>query len=198
MTYLPEGYLHDTLFPEAFDKDLRVQLRLIEEEANRFFPRITYYGVLRTVGIAVPDPVAGGPAPVGAAGQSTFDPLWGEAVDPVLAGQPWQQPHLNPTVKAGTEEVERYAPPVTMRARVQREAKDYDLKRYGFDEMRDILVHVPSFTLDRLGVTVYPGDKLVWDGDEFSVLQDRGTGFWKNTNLRLWRALMCEHKKRGA
>ena len=198
MPYLPEDYLHDTLFPEAFDEDVRTQIRLIDEQAARFFPAITYYCALRTVGIAVTDTVTGGPAPVGATGQNTFDPLWGEIVDPTLAGQPWEQPHLHPTLQAGTEEIERYGAPVQVRARIQREVKDYELKRYGFDEMRDILVHIPVATLDRLGLTVFPGDKFVWDGDEFTVKQDRGSGWWKNSNIRLWRTLMGEHKKRGA
>lgn len=197
MPYLPRPYTHDTLFPEAYDRDLRTQIDLIEEQATRFFPRIPYYCILKTVGISTVDPVTGGPAPTGAAGQNTFDELYGEIVDPALAGQAWKQPHRDGVLAAGVE-VERYADPIEFNARVQREMKDYDLKKFGFDEMRDLLLHVPSSILDRRGITSTAGDKFIWNGEEYSVLQAKESGYWKNTNLRLWVSIMAEHKRRGA
>lgn len=197
MPYLPEAYTHDTQFPAAFDRDLKTQLKLIDEQAERMFPRIVYYRIKKTTGIAPTDPVTSGPAPTGAAGETTFDPLYGEQVDAAIAGQ-WEQPHLNPDVKASTVEIEVYEDPVEIRARVQREPKDKEAKKYGFDETRDLMLHVPCRQLDRLGITVLPGDKFVWDGEEYTVLQDKDTGYWKNTNISVWRTLLCEHKRRSA
>ena len=57
MPYLPRPYTHDTEFPEAFDRDLRTQIGMIEEQAKRFFPKIPYYCISKTVGIALADPV---------------------------------------------------------------------------------------------------------------------------------------------
>lgn len=197
MPYLPSSFLHDTLFPEAYDADVQMQIRLIDEQAERFFPRVPYYSVLNVVGVASVDPITGTTAPVGGVGQNTFDDLYGEIVDPALAGQAWRQPHRDPTLSAGIE-IERYAEPVNVTARVQREVKDYDLKKYGFDEMRDLLLHVPSLTFDRLGITAVAGDKFIWNGEEYAVLQAKEAGYWKNTNLRLWVGVMAEHKRRGA
>lgn len=197
MPYLPENYTHDTVFPGAFDLDLKTQLDMIDEQASRFFPRMLYYCIQKTTGIAPIDPVTGGPAPVGAAGQTSFDPLYLEQVDSGMDGR-WQQPHRNPDIKASTVEIEVYAPPAEIHARVQREAKDKDLKKYGFDEMRSLILHIPCRQLDSLGITVVPRDKFVWDGEEYDVLQDKDTGYWKNTNISVWRTLMCEHKRRSA
>lgn len=197
MPYLPRPYTHDTEFPEAFDRDLRTQIGMIEEQAKRFFPKIPYYCISKTVGIALADPVTSAPAPVGGAQQNTFDPLYGEIVDPSLAGQAWKQPHRDATIAAGVE-VERYGAPIEVHARVQREMKDYDLKKYGFDEMRDLLLHVPASLLDRVGITAVAGDKFIWNGEEYLTLQVKESGYWKNTNIRLWVTIMAEHKRRGA
>ena len=76
--------------------------------------------------------------------------------------------------------------------------KDYDLKKYGFDEMRDLLLHVPASLLDRVGITAVAGDKFIWNGEEYLTLQVKEAGYWKNTNIRLWVTITAEHKRRGA
>lgn len=197
MPYLPLDYTHDTLFPAAFNRDVQMQIRMIDEQAKRFFPTVAYSSVLKTVGISEVDPVTDVPLPTGATGHNTFDVLWGEVVDPGLAGAPWRQPHRDGTIAAGVE-IERYRPSIQLRARVQREVKDYDLKLYGFDKMRDLLLHVPSNILDRFGVTATEGDKFVWNGEEYVAVSVRESGYWKNTNVRLWVGIMAENKRRGA
>lgn len=199
MPYLPRTYMHDTHLPKAFGRDLKTQIDLLEEEARSFFPQIQYFSLRNVIGIATTDNVTATPAPVGVPGGSAFDPLWGEMVDPgMVADEEWSQPHLNPDLAADTQATEVYDGPFTLHGRVQREAKERELKRYGFDEIRDILVHIPSSLLDAQGITVFPGDKFIWDGDEYLVKQDSGSGWWKNSNVRLWRTLNAEHKKRGA
>lgn len=196
MAYLPRPYTHNTVFPEAYDRDVLTQIAMVEEMAKRKFPPIPYSCILKNVGIATADPI-GGPAQSSGVGQNAFDELWGEIVDPALAGQPWKQPHRDAILAAGIE-IEQYAPMQHIHARVQREMKDYDLKKYGFDEMRDLVLHVPASLLDRLGITAQAGDKFVWNGEEFSVLTPKESGYWKNTNVKLWVSIMCESKRRGA
>jgi len=199
--YLPSAYTQETRLPQAFDVDIRTKIQLIEEQARQFFTEVAYYSIRNLVGIASVDTVTAAPAPVGESGGTGFDPVYGEIVDPDMVDDgAWTQPHLNtdPDIDADTEATEVYDGPFMLRGRVQREGRDYDLKRYGFDEMRDLMVHFPVSILDACGLTLYPGDKFVWDGDEYLVLQDKATGYWKNTNIRLWRTVMAEHKRRGA
>lgn len=198
MPYIPRDLTHETELPNAYGRDVFTQIRAIEEQARLFFPTVRYYSIRNLVGIAPTDAETGAPMPVGETGGTAFDPVYGEIVDSAMVTDGWQQPHLNADVEADTEATEQYDGPFLLQVRVQREAKDYELKRWGFDEMRDLIVHVPASLLDACGITVYPGDKFLWDGDEYLVLQDQGTGYWKNTNIRLWRSLNCEHKRRGA
>lgn len=201
MAYLPKAYQHDTTLPEATGSDVHLQSNLIVEQYRLMNPVIEYYSLRNLTGIAEPDTVTGAPAPTGVPTGTVFDPVYGEIVPAkMLTDGKWSQPHLNadPELTASTQSTERYDGPFKIHARVQREAKEYELKLYGFDEMRDLLIHVPSATFDEYGITAAPGDKFVWDGDVYVVLQDKGTGYWKNTNLRLYRSLMAESKKEGA
>jgi len=95
-------------------------------------------------------------------------------------------------------DVQVFAPSVLIHGRVQREVRDRELKKLGFDKMRDLLVFFTHGHLDALGITVYPGDEFVWDGDRYVVKQHKSGGYWKNTNLRLYRVLMCENVRPGS
>jgi hypothetical protein len=136
--------------------------------------------------------------PVGVAPNTVFDPLWGEAVDDeVLPGDgTYVQPHLSGTADA-TVDV-RLADPVMIHAQVRREAKERELKRLGFDEIRDLLLVFPTTLLDIAGITVQQGDQFTWSNHKYQVLQWRDTGFWKNTDLRLYIVCNCEHLKVGS
>jgi hypothetical protein len=61
-----------------------------------------------------------------------------------------------------------------------------------------VVAHVPAFFFDDIGFRAKEGDKFVWDGEEYVVIKDAGSGWWKNSNLRLYRGLNCEHKRLGS
>ena len=201
--YIPVRYLEQTEFPEAFGADVKFQIKVNEEKWARFYPKIPYYSLFQNTGVIetadtvtpeIPAPVA--PSDAGAA---AFDPLWGETIDPAAAaaGQ-WSQPHLSGTQDATTE-LEGYAAPVDVHIQIQGVTnKKRTKEQWGFDDVRDIIGVVPLSLLDRCGIGVKEGDKFIWDGAEYSVLEFRGSGFWKNSNVRLFGAMALEHKRLGS
>jgi hypothetical protein len=205
--YVPTKFLHETTFPKAFGRDLQMQIRLIEERWRRFYLLLDYYPLLQMTGIAsTPDArTAGIPAPIAPVDPAGggFDPLWGESVDRDMAdaGQ-WDQPHLSGGALDATTEAEGFAAPVQLHFQVQGVATPGDKKRlqeaYGFDDVRDVVLVTPATFFDAIGLRAKEGDKFVFDGEEYVVIEDRGAGRWKNTNIRLYRALNAEHKRLGS
>lgn len=204
--YIPRKYMESTEFPEAWGRDVQLQIRMIRERYMRFYPAIGYYQLIQGTGIAsTPDVVTGAPAPVADQSVPTaaaFDTLYGESMDRQAAdANQWDQPHLSGTQDATTE-VEGFRTPVPIHMRVERPGSPNDRKRllnlYGFDKIRDIVVHVPAFFFDECGFRAKEGDKIVWDGQEYVVLQEAGAGWWKNSNVRLYRGLSMEHKRLGS
>lgn len=191
MSYLPPSPTDPTAWPEEYGKDIAVQIRLIAEKWKRQFPLLSYYGIKKATTPAVdPD------TPVGESGRTQFDPVWGEAVPESMASTGWVQPHGDATADAANPEL--FEVPIKMNFRVQRITKEMDLKKYGFDQIRDLSLFIPLSILDDNGVTVKPGDYVVWDGDKYAVLQDNRVGYWHNSNVRLYMALNCEHLREGA
>jgi hypothetical protein len=188
---MTDKVLNDTVFPKGATKDIATQRRLIAEKWNRFFPEITYYSLkLATT------PVTPADKPTGEATASSFDPIYGEVLPSTMRTQ-WEQPHLSGTHEATARG--EYMPAVLMHGRMQREALDLDLKKWGFDRVRDLIVTVPrSFSLDALVDPLKPGDYFVWDGDEYDVAQIDKDGWWKNVNVRLFWVLNCEHRRKGS
>lgn len=193
MAYLPPGILEQTTIPAPFGADLRTGLSLIEEQWNRHFPALAYTTLLVDVTAIQGNDMN---TLVGEPGSTKFDPLLGEAV-PVAEGQTeWVQPHLSGTLDATQADV--FASAVQVRARVRREATDDELKRWGWEKVRDLVVTIPVSLLDRLGVTCRPGDKLAWDGQEYTVLNVSQDGYWKNSNVKLFVNLNCETRRKGS
>jgi hypothetical protein len=189
MPYLPLKHVEDTNFPVGYGKDLLLQIRMIEEKYNRHYPTLKYHSLRKAV-----TPRVDLNTPIGEPTTTQFDPLYNEAV-PVNTVQ-WQQPHLSGSLVAPNPEL--FDPPVEIHARVQREAKEKELKKYGFDEFRDLLVFAPASMFDNYGMSVQQGDKLEWDDDPYTVLQYELTGYWKNTNLRLYVVMNCQHYRAGS
>lgn len=200
MTYLPPDFLQDTPFPKGFRKDVRQQVRMIEDLFRTQMPEIDYFVQVRSTtdvctveGTTDPETILAGTL-VGEAGDTQWDPLWGESVPSSMESTGWEQPHSNP-VHDATDSRGQFESPLRLRARIQREAKDRTLKKLGFDKIRDILVFIPLSLLDARGVTVEAGDEFEWDGERFTVLQRRRAGYWKNTNVRLYIAINAEHAR---
>jgi hypothetical protein len=191
MTYLPPGILEEAPFPKTWDKDLRLQVRMIVEKWTRMFPAADYF----TLKKAVTKDATSQHAPVGAVGTTKFDPVYGETVDSAM-GSNWVQPHLSGTVKAAN--VDLFDSPVKIPRRTQRTAKELELKRWGFDKVRTMIVTIPSYFFDLHGITVVAGDNLAWNGERFTVLQFNGDGYWKNSNVPLYLILNVEHARVGS
>lgn len=199
MSYLPGEYAHETTFPLAYGKDLQYQVRQTRERWVRLYPKIEYYCLLIAT-TAAPDAPVTGHAVVGESGNTKFDALWGESVPAEPGNSTWQQPHGTDTPGAAlvASGADLFSEPVLLHARVRREARENDLKKLGFDRIRDLLITIPTVLLDEYGVTTRPGDQFVWDGDRYVVMQEDSGGYWKNTNIRLFRTLNCEHVHAGS
>jgi len=192
MAYLPTTVVEHTSFPKAQAEDFWLGVRLVEENWTRHFPFLDYFPLAQAV-----TPDTAGDHIVGEAGTTNFDAIYGESVDEVMAAA-WAQPHGDDAVDAAVEDIEVFDSKVQLPMMVKREAKEDDLKKWGFDQFRDLLAIVPLSMLDKHAIIVQPGDKIEWDGDVFNVLQHTRTGYWGNTNVRLYMAFNLEHRREGS
>ena len=197
-SYLPVSVLEYTEFPKPDSKDILHQVRLIECLYEQQAPQIEYYPLRK-----LPTPAVDGGGDVdpdvlsGEAGTTKFDPLWGESVpESIGAGTEWAQPHGDATKSVNSRET--YDGPYLIRAQIRREAKERQLKKWGFDEIRDIIVTIPVSYLDRFGVRVEAGDQFTWDGERYQVLKRSRDGYWFNTNQRLYVVISAEHHREGS
>ena len=191
MPYLPTSPTMETTFPQEYGPDVLQGIQIIEEKWIRHFPQISYFCLKK--GIVAVDSID---TVSGEVDGSAFDPLWGETVDPALLAQTWQQPHQNASAEAANTAV--FEDPEKIHAQVRREARDDELKKLGFDRFRDLVLTIPLSLLDRAGITAQQGDRFIWDNDLFQVEQINRTGFWKNTNLRIYMVFNCEHARMGS
>ena len=198
--YLPPDALQDTLFPRGIQKDLKQNIRMIEDLYRTQMPTINYYvqdkgatSVCDAEGTVDPETILKETV-VGDAGGGQWDPLWGESVPTSEETTGWEQPHGNDTHDA-TDSRGIFSAAIPLKARIQREAKDRELKKYGFDKVRQVLVHIPVSILDANGIQVEAGDEFEWDGERFMVLQRRRSGYWKNTNVRLYVTINADHAR---
>jgi hypothetical protein len=191
MALIPGNNVQRTTFPSAYGKDVEMAIRLIEDRWRRSYPQVDY----RSFKTATTQQSSlGVSAPVGESGFTSFDPLYGESLDPSMLV--WDNPQTS--VGADATDVEVFEPGVLVHAQVRTEATERELKKYGFDEIRDLLITIPSSFLDALGVTPKPGDRFVWDGDTYQVLQRKRGGYWKNTNVALYEVINAEHARFGS
>lgn len=194
MPYLPELNPEETVFPKAQARDLSMQIRMIEELFRRQCPATPYYQLL-----VKPTPTSvtatGDRTPVGAAGASVSDPLYNERL-PVGATE-WKQAQGTAGATPATE-TQVFDRPVLLNFRRQKVAKEVQLKRYGFDKIRELMVFVPLSLLDTAGITVCHGDKLIWNKQSFMVKDFNTTGYWQNSDISLYMALNCDHYRLGA
>lgn len=194
MPYLPIIAPEETSFPKADTRDLAFQIRAIEELYRRQAPAILYYQLNKAPTPTTTPAATQDRTPVGDAGTTKFDPIWGEVVADTAE---WVQPQGTAGAVSPNEN-EVFFDPVRINARVQRISKETELKKYGFDKVRDLTLFVPLSILDTFAITVTHGDKFVWNGDEYTVLELNLSGYWKNTDVSLYMAINAEHRRKGS
>jgi hypothetical protein len=189
MPYLPPNTLEHTAFPKVAAKDLATQARIVSELYRRMYPALDYYVLRKAM-----TPVAKIGDISGETGATKVDTLYNEAVDSSLAS--WQQPHLSGTLQAA--EPELFDPPVKLHIRVQRITRETELKKQGFDKRRVLSAYIPTPLLDLAGIACKEGDYFMWDGRPYQVLLAEPTGYFKNSNIRMYVRLDCDSKKVGS
>jgi hypothetical protein len=171
---------------------LSQHIRQSEELWRTTYPKIAYMSLLKAA-----TAVADTNTLTGAAGTTQFDPLWGEAV-PANMGATWQQPHANANPEVKASDPSLYSPAIDIHARIQRTAREDFLKKVGFDRVRSLLVTIPSSMCDAVGLNPKAGDRFMWDGELYHVLQYSPLGWWMNTNTKLYVVMNCAHEHRGS
>lgn len=188
--YIPTFTDTPTLFPIPLGKDFRTQVRMIEEKWRRQFPLVQY----RPIRIATTERSTTLDAPVGEAGTTRWDPVFGESVDPAMTVL--TQPHLSADYNAFDNEIFGDAVPINLRINI--DVSDEDLKRWGFEKKADAIVAVPASLLDTASLTVQAGDRFTFAAQEYVV---KGIGFdgqWKNTDVWLYIMLNCTTRRIGS
>jgi len=181
-----------TEFPKTWSKDVRMQARIVEEQWRRVFPLIPYYSLKKAVTPRAD--IEDFDELVGEDSTTKFDTLWREGV-PTTSGT-WKQPHLSGDLNATERHL--FEESISMHMKLIMEGTEHELKRFGFDKVKDIVAQVPMIFFDRFNRKPQEGDKFFWDGDMFVVLQTKRHMYWKNTNIRMYYVLNCERKRRGS
>jgi hypothetical protein len=195
MPYLPQLNPEQTAFPKAQQRDLATQVRMIAELYRRQYPATDYYALKFD---PTPTSVASGTqdrVPSGVAGGTTFDPVWGENLP--AGSTEWKQGHGTNGVIPTTDQKVWY-PAQKVHSRRQRIDKEVDLKPYGFNKVRKLLIHIPLSMLDDRQITVKHGDKFIWNGVMYSVDEFNKTGYWKNTDITLYMTINAEQLPMGS
>lgn len=190
MPYLPPDLLETTVFPTPAGKDLATQARMISELYRRSYPALDYYCLKKAI-----TPVAKMGDISGEAGTTKVDTLYHEAVDSTMTA--WNQPHLSGGTYQAAEP-ELYDDPIKLHLRIQRVSRETELKKIGFDKRRVLSAYIPTPLLDLAGITAKEGDWFTWDGRPYAVLLAEPTGYFKNSNVRMYVRLDCDSKKLGS
>ena len=190
--YLPVKFPTADALPLPYGRDLLTQVGMIEAMYTQQYPPINYRTLLKSLAHRniTTD------APVGAVNTTVFDALWGEPVDPLLTGVAWKQAHLSGYLDATANA--RYADSKSFPARTQVEATDVELKRWGFDRVRSLIVTIPVSFLDHHEITIAEGDLLEWNGQMYAVKDIAKVGRWFNTETFLYRVLNLDQARRGS
>lgn len=140
MPYLPVLDAEQTQFPLAYGQDLATAIATIEEKYVRFYPATPYYQMLVKATPTSIDPVTKDRVPIGADGTTTFDPVWGERLPPGATA--WKQPHGTGGAVPATE-TQVFDVPVLVHSERRKVSKETQLKPYGFNKVRELLIVVP-------------------------------------------------------
>jgi hypothetical protein len=182
VSYLPSNS-PVTVLPLPQGLDLTFAINRIEEKWARFFPLLTYYPlrIRETVVTDINQPAGGGEG-------TRYDPLTLELVEQATS----------PVHQLGAPVRKVFFDPVQINIALSREARDDELKLYGFDKVRDVIARVPLSLLDKAGIRVKQGDEFVWGDERFEVVDTNKAGYWKNTTTRLYSVSNCQTVRSGS
>lgn len=189
MSYLPPLKIDDAAFPTVLGQDVLTSIRMIEERWRRHYPSVDYLPLdKRVTPISTPAQISG------EAGSTKMDAMWGESVDASMTT--WTQPQT--TANAVAAEPNVYLAGRPIHARIMRSARDNDLKKHGFDRLRDLIACFPTSMLDAKGISVQAGDRFVWNSELYEVIQHHVEGWWYQTNVNLFVWVNAQHARRGS
>lgn len=135
----------------------------------------------------------------GIPGETVMDDLWGEDIPTNMTAE-WVQPHGDDTAGLSYDATDTriYHEPVVIHAAIDRQPTDRTLKKIGIDKMKELLVTIPTPSLDDANLSCSIGDYLVWRGESYEVENVYDRGYWKNTNIFLYVVLNCKRMRRGS
>lgn len=100
----------------------------------------------------------------------------------------------------------RFREPVDIKAMVEHKPAQKSLGKYGLDQSRDILIHVPTLFLGDIDYlyaepndTWIVGDLVRWAGDHYEVrdqIKDN-SAYWAQTNVPFFITLACDYYRAG-
>jgi hypothetical protein len=187
MPYLPPLKVDGTQFPQALGPDVITAIKMIEERWRRSYPLLPYTMIdSRNTAVSSPSELTG------EAGASKFDPMWGETVP--ATDTKWQQPHTRGVAAEPTI----YHPAVGIHGRIQRTLREDELKKFGFDRVRNLIVTFPTSLLDAAGITVRAGDRFTWNSELFEIVQQHVVGWWHATNVNLYVVTNVQSARKGS
>ena len=188
-----QDVLFDTTFPTAHDKDLAMNIRVLREKYERFYPIIGY----RQLNLGVPDPQEGDVPDVVPPPEITeIDDLWGEPVATgQLPGLDWMQPH---TTDLEATEGDKRLPAINIHAHVNHEPGEKALSRYAIDEKRVVITTLFVPILQDHSITVRHGDRYFWKNHVLEVLKWTRRGYWKDTSYHLYIETVAKYARYGS
>lgn len=183
-------------------QDILKKMQLLEEQWKRLYQnQIKYFSLVKKLdrlsnaAPPSPDSLVNLNSTLGAFSATKLDPLYGEPVPATQDGS-WQQPHLSGLSVANNEVFAD--PKLFVNARVIIEAKDYQLKRWGFDRLWGLGVIIPAITCDKLSLVLKPGDEHEWNGVRYTIKQAVVDKFWLQSDIPLTLVMNCENKRLGS
>lgn len=186
--------LMDTVFPTAHDKDLQMNIRILKEKYQRFYPKLDY----KQMNLGIPDPQEGDvPATPPPVTVTEIDDLWGEPVpNGELPGLAWENPHS--TLDLDATEGDKRLPGIEINAHVNHQPSKKVLGRFGIDEQRVMVVTFLVPLLEEAGITVRHGDRFFWKNFVFEVLHWQRMGYWKDTSVHLYIETAVRYARYGS
>lgn len=188
MPYIQPSVIHDAGFTPWQSESLKTACELLIEKWEMFYPVFSYLMIAHDAAIPVDK---GESMAVGQPPTTVVDPLYGEAIPihDLGAGQ-WEaiQPHGTSAAALATDAPirKKHKPAVPLNVHVLRNEQNPELKLEGANPSREYTITIPTPLLDKYGVVVRPGDRIVLGVNQIELKEVRMVGFWKWTNIPLY------------